>query len=210
VIAQILTPIGVHGNLPKRVTDKGIKYFKSLLEPESKSYVEPDSNNFLEKKLESLFQEIQELKKTTESNHNFSSSSSQSISSWKSNHKYFEYLACSAMLKAKEQLIAIYALQERDKTTVDDKIFKLLKKVDNDLKEDFNNALKKEILPFKKAMEFGGHDDYVNVESFEWEQGKPVTVEFWMKVSEYEAASGGYAFNVLNESWGELGFFLLT
>jgi C1A family cysteine protease len=208
VIAQILTPIGGHGNLPKAVTDKGIKYFKSLLEPESKSYVEPDSNKFLENKLESLFQEIKELKKATESNHNSSNSSSQSISSWKSNHKYFEYLACSAMLKAKEQLIAMKALQELDKITVesfdstdstDSKIFEILEKIDNDLKEDFNNVLKDEKLPFQKALEFEGSDDYVNIQSFEWEPGKPVTVEFWTKVNQEEVESGGLAFTAVDE-----------
>ncbi|MBD2128731.1 hypothetical protein NDI39_14425 [Microcoleus sp. ZQ-A2] len=202
VIAQILTPIGAHGNLPKAASDKGIKYFKSLLEPESK--------NCVEKTLESLIQEIKELKRATESNHNFSNSSAQSISSWESNHKYFEYLACSAILKAKEQLIAMNALQERDKTTVDSKnsnIFKILEKIGNDLKADFNNALEERNLPFKKALKFGGDDNCVNVESFEWEQGKPVTVEFWMKVSEYEVASGGCAFDALDKKWGEHGSF---
>ena len=203
VIAQILTPIGVHGNLPKAVTDKGIKSFKSLLEPESKSYVELDFDNYLENKLESLFQEIKELKKTTESNHNSSNSSFQSISFWKSNHKYFEYLACSAMLKAKEQLIAIQALQEPDNKTIDSKIFEILKKVDDDLKKDFDNALQAEPLPFEKALEFEGNDDYVKVESFKWKPYQPVTVEFWTKVNKHEVESEGYAGGSAFEAWDD-------
>ena len=188
VITQILTPIGEHGNLSKAVTDKGIKYFKSLFESQLQ--------NPLEKELEFLIHEIKELKKATERNHNFSNSSLQSVSSWKSDNEYFEYLAYSAILKAKEELIAI---EESLGRTVDkdDENYEKLKKVEKYLNEYFDKALEEKDLPFQKAMKFDGTKNHV--ERFEWQGGKPVTVEFWMKVNKDEVESEGFAFSASSE-----------
>ena len=202
IIAQILTPIGEHGNLLKAVTDKGIKYFKILLEKQSNTSLEKQLSNSLEKqlgtsleqKLESLFQEIKELKKATERNHNFPNSSLQSISSWKSNHKYFEYLACSAILKAKEELIAIEASLN---TKPDEKIKNILDTVKEDLNTDFVNALKEKKLPFTKALDFDGKA-CIETKSFELKKSQ-VTVEFWAKVDKDDVSQNdqnGLAFSV--------------
>jgi C1A family cysteine protease len=183
VIAQILTPIGEHGNLPKAVTNKGIKYFKSLLETQSK--------NSSEKTLELLIQEIKELKKAAERNHNFSTSSFQSISSWKSDNKYFEYLACSAMLKAKEELIAIR--ESLTLTPTDDpKLLDMLNKVEKELETEFTNALQGKALPFEKALEFDGNEYIYVVKNWEWKQDVALTIEFWAKVNKDNVKLGSH------------------
>ena len=186
VIAQILTPIGEHVNLPKAVINKGIKYFKNLLQLQSNDPLKPQSNDTLEKTLEFLIQEIKELKKATEINPNFSTSSFQAINSWKSENKYFEYLACSAMLKAKEELIAMETSLDQ---TEDKEIKNILNKVKKDLEVDFENALEAVDLPFKKALEFDGKD-YLYQESSEWKPDGDLTIEFWVKVNKDNFKSG--------------------
>ncbi|MBD1807124.1 hypothetical protein H6F98_16935 [Microcoleus sp. FACHB-SPT15] len=184
VIAQIMNPIGTYGNLSKAVTDKGIKYFKSLLETEfNNSYEKTD------KILESLIQEIKELKKATERNYNFSKSSLQSTSSWKLDNKYFEYLAFSAMLKAKEELLLMKASLDLEQT-VDLKIKDILIKVEKELEADFKNVLKSKALPFKKALEFDGNNKYEHIESCEWKQEQALTIEFWVKVNKDDFTAG--------------------
>lgn len=53
------------------------------------------------------------------------------------------------------------------------------------------------MLPFKKALKFDGTNDYVQMESFEWQLNQQVTVEFWAKVNTDEVQDS-FVFTVGN------------
>lgn len=174
VVAQIISPIAENSNIEKAVVEKGIKYFKSLLSLDE-----------------------------TEDKKNSSLSDYQTMLRWKSEHEFFKKLAGSALLDVKlafeelafeelafEELEGVKLADVNKKQKID-----IYKKVEKELKPYFDKALEAKDLPFKKVLEFDGENDYVYVESFEWQPDQPVTVEFWAKVNKGDVRNS-YAFTV--------------
>ena len=164
VVTQILSPIAESSNIEKAVLDKGIRYFTSL--------ITSDDN---------------------EDRKNYSLSDYQTMLRWKSDNKFFKYLAFTAILNVKSTLIEEQECENLEGADVDKK--KIYKEVEHELKVYFDKALKPKDLPFQKVLEFDGENDYLYVENFDWKPYQPVTVEFWAKVNKVDVRDS-YAFTV--------------